>query len=107
MGRKRIPQRTCVSCRQVRGKREMIRIVRDSDGGIQIDETGKKAGRGAYLCRSAACWRNALERGSLSRALKTTFTSEQRAMLCDVIGTLPEALIVEEDGEHDQADGEG
>ena len=106
MGRKHIPQRTCVACRQVRSKRDLIRVVRNADGGIQIDETGKKAGRGAYLCRSAACWRIALERGSLNRSLKTILTPDQRAMLMDVVGTLPEALTVDQDSSHVEAEGE-
>ena len=96
MGRKHIPQRTCVACRQVRSKRELIRVVRNADGGVEIDETGKKAGRGAYLCRSATCWRIALERGSLNRALKMTLTPEQRAMLTVFIGTLSEEAIAAE-----------
>ncbi len=105
MGRKHIPQRTCVACRQVRSKRELIRVVRNVDGRVEIDATGKKAGRGAYVCRAATCWHNALQRGSLSRALKTTLTPEQRAMLTDFIGTLPAELVVEGDELHDQPEG--
>ncbi|HUW09157.1 MAG TPA: YlxR family protein, partial [Anaerolineae bacterium] len=48
--RKRIPQRTCVACRQVQGKRALVRIVRLAGGDVQVDPTGKLAGRGAYLC---------------------------------------------------------
>ena len=60
MPRKHVPLRTCVGCRQVRSKREMVRIVRTPTGEIEIDERGKKSGRGAYLCRRRECWRKGL-----------------------------------------------
>ena len=47
-----IPQRTCVACRQARPKRELIRLVRTADSGVEIDRQGKTAGRGAYLCHN-------------------------------------------------------
>ena len=67
-----VPQRTCVACRQGRAKRALVRIVRTPEGSVQIDPTGKRSGRGAYLCDSAECWRAALapRRGILPRALK-------------------------------------
>jgi predicted RNA-binding protein YlxR (DUF448 family) len=96
LGRKHIPQRTCVACRQVRSKRELIRIVRISEGHVEIDETGKKSGRGAYLCRLAPCWEIALEKGALGRALKMPLTSEQKEHLKAFVGSLPEEPTVEE-----------
>ena len=65
-----VPQRTCVACKQVRPKRELIRIVRTPAGHVELDATGKKSGRGAYLCASAECWQAGLKRGLLPRALK-------------------------------------
>lgn len=65
-----VPQRTCVACRQARAKRELVRIVRTVDGSVLIDPTGKKSGRGAYLCSQPDCWNAALKRGVLPRALK-------------------------------------
>jgi uncharacterized protein len=65
-----VPQRTCVACRQTNAKRQLVRIVRAPDGTVTIDPTGKRSGRGAYLCESADCWQAGLTRGVLSRALK-------------------------------------
>src|ERR671916_796064 len=48
-----IPERTCVACRSPRPKRELVRVVRAPDGTVTVDDTGKKSGRGAYLCRRA------------------------------------------------------
>mgnify|MGYP005855651235 CR=1 FL=1 len=96
MGRKHVPQRTCIACRQVRGKRELVRVVRTPDGEIDIDETGKKAGRGAYLCRSNLCWEQALKKGTLDRALKTTVTVEDRERLREYAQRFPEKPVAEE-----------
>lgn len=57
---KHIPLRTCVACRTVRAKRELIRIVRTPEGHICVDSTGKMNGRGAYLCRNRRCWQSAI-----------------------------------------------
>ena len=65
-----VPQRTCVACRQTGAKRGLVRIVRGTDGSVTIDPTGKKSGRGAYLCHEPGCWQAALKRGILPRALK-------------------------------------
>lgn len=79
--RKRIPQRTCVACRTVRPKRELVRIVRTPQGRVTVDETGKQSGRGAYLCPKSICWERALSTGQLSRALRTDVTEEAQARL--------------------------
>ena len=65
-----IPQRTCVACRSERPKREMVRIVRAPDGAVGVDLTGKRSGRGAYLCLQPGCWQTALKRHALDKALK-------------------------------------
>ncbi|MFS8640208.1 MAG: YlxR family protein, partial [Symbiobacteriaceae bacterium] len=52
---KHVPQRTCIGCRAVRPKRELLRIVRTPEGEILFDPSGRRAGRGAYLCPSASC----------------------------------------------------
>ena len=67
---KHIPQRTCVGCREVQGKRQLTRVVRQADGRVQIDSTGKAPGRGAYVHNLAACWQQALNGGRLAHALK-------------------------------------
>jgi predicted RNA-binding protein YlxR (DUF448 family) len=77
-GARRVPTRTCIACRTARDKRDFVRIVRTPGGELKIDETGRLAGRGAYLCRDAACWTTALERGGLGRALEAPVTAELR-----------------------------
>jgi predicted RNA-binding protein YlxR (DUF448 family) len=59
----------------------MIRVVRTSDGGVQVDPTGKRAGRGAYLCPRQVCWETALSKGWLERALRTRLTAQERDTL--------------------------
>lgn len=78
---KHVPQRTCVACRQVRDKRDLARIVRALDGQVEYDPTGKRPGRGAYLCRQRACWELALKKKILEHALQTTICAENRAIL--------------------------
>ncbi len=73
--KRHIPQRTCVGCREVISKRDLIRIVRSADG-VMIDPTGKEAGRGAYIHDQSSCWATALQ-GSLARALKVDLTSQE------------------------------
>jgi len=86
--RKHIPQRTCVGCRLVLPKRSLIRIVRGANG-VQIDATGKLAGRGAYLHNQRSCWEKGLK-GTLAHALKTELTAEERGRLLDYASTLPQ-----------------
>src|SRR5688500_3720288 len=93
---KHIPQRTCVGCREVLSKRKMIRIGRTAVG-VQIDPTGKLAGRGAYLHDRPECWERGLK-GALGHALKTSLTKNDRARLEEFMNTLPadtEAEMVE------------
>lgn len=84
---KHVPQRTCVGCREVLPKRQMLRIVRAADG-VQVDPTGKLAGRGAYLHDRRVCWERGLK-GALANALKTTLTQADRARLGEFMKTLP------------------
>ncbi|MEZ0394833.1 MAG: YlxR family protein [Anaerolineales bacterium] len=85
---KHIPQRTCVGCRSVLPKRSLIRLVRRPEG-VQIDPTGKLAGRGAYLHDRRACWERGL-RGSLAHALKIDLTPADLERLQQFMLTLPE-----------------
>ena len=80
---KHIPLRTCVACRSVKPKRELIRLVRISDGGVEVDSSGKKAGRGAYLCRGWECWEIGLKGNQLERTLRTTLTQDNREQLIE------------------------
>jgi uncharacterized protein len=92
-----VPQRTCVVCRRVAGKRELIRIVRTSDG-IQVDPTGKLPGRGAYLHPEWSCWEVALEKNLLARALRTQISLEEQESLREFGLALFQDAGVETDG---------
>jgi predicted RNA-binding protein YlxR (DUF448 family) len=76
-----LPERTCVACRIKGEKRTLIRLVRTPDGQIEVDSSGRLAGRGAYLCSKLDCWETALKRKSLNRALRTVLTSAEVARL--------------------------
>ena len=72
-----VPTRTCVACRQTNAKRELVRVVRGPDGSVTIDASGKRNGRGAYLCATRECWDSGLKRGILNRALKLESIPEE------------------------------
>ena len=76
-----------MGCREILPKRKMVRIVRTADG-VQIDPTGKLAGRGAYLHDRRQCWERGLK-GALAHALKTTLTQADRARLEEFMNSLP------------------
>ncbi len=63
------PQRMCIACREMKEKQQLMRIVRTPEGKLLLDDSGKKSGRGAYLCRDAACWKRAQKARSIERAL--------------------------------------
>lgn len=91
MSPKRVPLRTCVQCRKVRPKRDLIRVVRTPQGDIEIDERGKAAGRGAYLCRDRACWQSAVSQDRLDYALKVKLSPEHKEHLLEYGERLPHA----------------
>ncbi len=78
---KRVPVRMCVACRSAEAKRGLVRIVRTPQGRVEIDPTGKKSGRGAYLHANRECWELALKKDLLSRALKVSVPPEDRETL--------------------------
>lgn len=82
---KKIPMRMCVACRQMRPKRELIRIVRTPEGTVILDRSGRANGRGAYLCDSQDCFRRAVKTRALERALESRMDE-------DVLQSLQEAL---------------
>ncbi len=69
---KHVPQRTCIACRSTEAKRGLVRVVRTPEGRVELDPTGKKNGRGAYVHESRACWDEALKKERLARALKVS-----------------------------------
>ena len=73
---KKIPQRQCTGCREMKNKTDMIRVIRTPDGEIRIDETGKMNGRGAYICRSLSCLKASLGNHGLERSLHTRIPGE-------------------------------
>ena len=91
---RRIPQRTCIACRTTSGKRELVRIVRTPAESVEIDLTGKKAGRGAYVCRRPECWEAALRKDRLASALKTTIGAEDRVRLKEFAAAIKETAAV-------------
>ena len=78
-----------MACKQVRPKRELLRVVRTPDGHVLLDPTGKKSGRGAYLCAKRSCWEIGLNKGRLEREFELTLPAEDRAALEAFVETLP------------------
>ena len=71
-----IPLRKCLGCGEMLGKKGLLRIVRSKEGEISLDPTGKKSGRGAYICNSRDCFTQAVKKRSLERALKCRIPDE-------------------------------
>jgi predicted RNA-binding protein YlxR (DUF448 family) len=84
-----VPARTCIGCREVKPKQELIRIVRTESGSVAIDPTGKQSGRGAYLCKLKACWEAGLKKEQLDRALRMKIAVEDRRGLAQYGEMLP------------------
>ena len=76
MKTRKIPMRMCVGCREMKEKKTLIRVVRSPEGEVSLDPTGKKSGRGAYVCREGACLQRALKQRQLERQLQVTLTEE-------------------------------
>src|SRR5437588_9509124 len=86
---KHVPLRTCIACRETKPKRELLRIVRTPDGHVLVDATGKKSGRGAYLCARLSCWENAIKKKRLEQEFEQALAEEDRVALEAFIATLP------------------
>ena len=80
---KNVPLRMCLACRQMKDKRQLIRVVKSPDGSFSIDTTGKKNGRGAYLCNSAECVKKCMKSRLLNRSFKCEIPSEVYAKLIE------------------------
>ncbi|MBE6808829.1 MAG: YlxR family protein [Clostridia bacterium] len=76
MGTKKIPMRMCTGCREMKPKKELIRVVKTSEGEIKLDTTGKLNGRGAYICRDRQCFNNAKKSNALARAFEMQISDE-------------------------------
>ncbi|HHX21353.1 MAG TPA: YlxR family protein [Clostridiales bacterium] len=86
---KKVPLRMCVGCREMFPKRELLRIVRSPEGEVSMDPTGRKSGRGAYVCHSADCLQKAIRHRQLERALETKLGDEVAQALQDALAALP------------------
>ncbi len=73
---KKIPQRQCMGCRERKNKRDMIRVVRQTDGNVSLDFSGKLNGRGAYICPDPECLKKARKAKSLDRSLEVSIPEE-------------------------------
>ena len=75
-GAKKTPERRCVGCQGTFPKKDLLRVLRSPEGEISIDFTGKKSGRGAYLCKNEACFKKARKSGIIRRALECEISEE-------------------------------
>ncbi|MBQ3013578.1 MAG: YlxR family protein [Clostridia bacterium] len=73
---KKIPMRRCVGCNEHKPKAELLRVVRDPEGGVSLDFKGKKSGRGAYICRDVKCLRKARKSHRIDKDLECTIPDE-------------------------------
>ena len=85
MKQKKVPVRMCVACRQGKPKKELFRVVRNKEGSVGVDLTGKAQCRGAYLCPSVDCLEKAIKSRALQRALECELTEEMAAEIKRVI----------------------
>lgn len=83
---KKIPMRQCIGCGEMKSKKEMIRILRTEDQGIILDATGRKNGRGAYICPNPECMKKARKSRGLDRAFKMPVSDEIYDSLTKEIG---------------------
>lgn len=82
---KKLPERTCIGCNETKPKKELLRIVKDKENTISIDLTGKKNGRGAYICAKQECLDKAIKSNRLSRVFEQNIDKEIYEDLRDVI----------------------
>lgn len=73
---RKMPQRKCVGCQEMKNKKELIRVIRTAEGEFLLDATGKKNGRGAYLCPSRECFQKAVKSRGLERSFKRAIPKE-------------------------------
>ncbi|MTK11284.1 MAG: YlxR family protein [Clostridiaceae bacterium] len=85
MKQKKVPQRMCTGCMEMKPKKELIRVVKDTDGDISVDLTGKKNGRGAYVCRNIECLEKAFKAKRLQKNLEAQIDEEIYVRLRDEI----------------------
>ena len=82
---KKIPQRSCVVCRTQKNKNELLRIVKNKDNEIMIDEIGKEPGRGAYICYNIECLEKAIKTKKLEKALEIKIDEQKYEQIRNII----------------------
>ena len=82
--------RTCIGCRQVKNKKELIRVVKNKEGQVFVDLTGRQNGRGAYICANKDCLEKAIKTKSLEKTLKTAIDGEIITQLRSQLGEVNE-----------------
>ncbi len=83
---RKVPQRTCIGCNEVKNKKELIRIVRTPEHKVQVDFTGKQSGRGSYICPSVECLEKAFKDNRLENKLGIHIDSETKLQLKERLG---------------------
>lgn len=84
---RKIPQRMCVGCREMKNKKELIRVVRTPEGNVELDPTGKRSGRGAYICPNPDCLNQAVKGKRLQKALEHEISDEILDIIKKQLGT--------------------
>ena len=90
MKENKVPMRMCVGCREMKPKKELLRVVRSPEGSLSVDATGRKPGRGAYVCRSAECLKKAIRQKQLERAFECALQDEVKEALMRELQALEE-----------------
>ena len=88
---KKVPQRRCIGCGEFFSKKELIRVIRTAEGAIELDATGRKNGRGAYLCRKPECLKKAIRNRGLEHSLKTAVPADVYEILEEEMKNLGES----------------
>lgn len=83
---KKVPQRKCIACQDRDNKKELIRVVKNKEGQISLDKTGRANGRGAYICNSKECLQKAIKSKALNRAFKIEVPDDVYEVLMKEIG---------------------
>ena len=94
MSVKKIPLRQCIGCGEMKNKKEMVRILKTAEGEIVLDATGKKNGRGAYICPSMDCFRKAKKSRGLDRSFKMAVPAEIPAKMAEAIPAVTAAEVL-------------
>lgn len=96
---RKIPMRMCVGCREMKPKKELLRVVRSAEGTVSLDTSGKKPGRGAYVCLDEQCLKKAIKQKQLDRMLEVKLGPEVLEALESALKALPPRQATQEAGQ--------